>query len=138
MVQEDIGQATIVYEGPDGDAVERTVDNEHVAYFQDHWIVKIDDEAHEDEEEERMEGRDTVRRIPTQRVYYVERSVEEFEQEVKTLRDQFQSITEDLRSKLMGGGGESDRTETEPHRIEVERGDRGGGNRGDGDRGDET
>ncbi|NHN47830.1 hypothetical protein G9464_09500 [Halostella sp. JP-L12] len=121
MVQEDIGQATIVYEGPDGDAVERTVDNEHVAYFQDHWIVKIDDETQE-EEVERMEGRDTVRRIPANRVYYVERSVEEFEEEVKTLRDQFQSITEDLRSKLMGGG--QDQSDTEPHRIEVERGDR--------------
>ena len=128
MVQEDIGQATIVYEGPDGDAVERTVDNEHVAYFQDHWIVKIDDEAQE--EEPRMEGRDTVRRIPAQRVYYVERSVEEFEEEVKTLRDQFQSITEDLRSKLIGGGS-GDQSETEPHRIEVERGERGGGDRDD-------
>ncbi|WP_135533741.1 MULTISPECIES: hypothetical protein [Halostella] len=121
MVQEDIGQATIVYEGPDGDAVERTVDNEHVAYFQDHWIIKIDDE--ETEEEERMEGRDTVRRIPAQRVYYVERSVEEFEEEVKTIRDQVQSITEDLRSKLIGGGQSSQQSDREPERIEVERGD---------------
>jgi hypothetical protein len=122
MVDEDIGQATIVYEGPDGDAVERTVDNEHVAYFQDHWIIKIDDE--EMEEEERMEGRDTVRRIPAQRVYHVERSVEEFEEEVKTIKDQVQSITEDLRSKLIGGGEQSrGRSDREPERIEVERGD---------------
>ncbi|WP_135819902.1 hypothetical protein [Halostella litorea] len=119
---DDLGEATIVYEGPDGDAVERTVDNDHIAYFQDHWIVKVDEEAEaaDDDAGPSRSDSDTVRRIPAQRVYYVERSVEEFEEEVKTLKDQVQSFTEDLRSKFLGddGGGGSDR---EPQRIEVER-----------------
>jgi hypothetical protein len=112
MVEEDLGEAIIAYEDPDEGTVERTVQNEHVAYFQDHWIIKTD---------ETEGGRDTVRRIPAQRVYYVERSVEEFEQEVATLADQVQSFTDDLRSKLLGGvGSESGLSEeTEPYRIEV-------------------
>jgi hypothetical protein len=116
MVEEDLGEATIAYEDPDEGTVERTVQNEHVAYFQDHWILKTD---------ESDAGRDTVRRIPTQRVYYVERSVEEFEQEVATLKDQVQSFTDDLRSKLLGGGGSGSETgeETEPYRIEVKSGE---------------
>jgi hypothetical protein len=115
MVEEDLGEATIAYEDPDEGTVERTVQNEHVAYFQDHWIIKTD---------ESESGRDTVRRIPAQRVYYVERSVEEFEQEVKTLKDQVQSLTDDLRSKLLGGGGGGDSGEQpEAYRIEVESGE---------------
>jgi len=122
---DDVGEATIVYEGPDGDTVERTVDNDHVAYFQDHWIVKVDedDEAADDDAGPSRSDRDTVRRIPAHRVYYVERSVEEFEKEVRTLKDQVQSITEDLRSRFLGG--EDDGGERDPHRIEVERGESG-------------
>ena len=60
-------------------------------------------------------------------MYYVERSVEEFEEEVKTLKDQVQSFTDDLRSKLLGGsgGGSGGETggETEPYRIEVKDGE---------------
>ncbi|WP_101295352.1 hypothetical protein [Halegenticoccus soli] len=112
MVEEDLGQATIAYEDPDDGTVERTVQNEHVAYFQDHWIVKTG----EDEQ-----GRDLVRRIPYQRVYYVERSVEAFEEEVKTLRDQVQSVADGLRSKLLGGG--ESRGESDVQRIDVESGD---------------
>ena len=115
MVEEDLGEATIAYEDPDEGTVERTVQNEHVAYFQDHWIIKTD---------ETEGGRDTVRRIPAQRVYYVERSVEEFEQEVGTLKDQVQSFTDDLRSKLLGGGDASETgEEPEPYRIEVKSGE---------------
>ncbi|WP_115863057.1 hypothetical protein [Halorussus litoreus] len=129
MVEQDFGEATIAYEDPDGETVEETVQNEHVAYFQDHWILRID----EDEQ-----GRDRVRRIPTQRVYYVERTVEEFE-EVKTVRDQVQSVADDLRSKLLGGsetrgggglgGGrgtgsdEGGTGEPEVHHIDVESGE---------------
>ena len=130
MVEEDFGEATIAYEDPDEGTVERTVQNEHVAYFQDHWIIKTD---------ESEDGRDTVRRIPAQRVYYVERSVEEFEEEVKTLKDQVQSFTDDLRSKLLGGGGggsgSGTGSETEPYRIEVkdgESGESGGSGESDG------
>ena len=96
MVERDLGQATIVYENREGESEERTVQNEHVAYFQDHWIVRTG---------EHERGHDVVQRIPAQRVYHVERSVEQFEEEIKTLRDQVQSVAEDLRSKIMGGGG---------------------------------
>ncbi|MFC4448007.1 hypothetical protein [Halorussus aquaticus] len=96
MVEEDLGEATITYEGPDGDTVEKNVQNEHVAYFQDHWMVKTGEDD---------EGRDLVRRIPASRVYHVERTVEQFEREVETLRDQVQSVADDLRSKLLGSGG---------------------------------
>jgi len=118
---DDVGQATIVYEGPGEDPVERTVDNDHVAYFQDHWIVKVDEEAEpaDDDAGPSRSDRDTVRRIPARRVYYVERSVEEFEEEVKTLKDQVRSITEDIRSRFLGS--ESDAGDREPQRIEVER-----------------
>lgn len=98
-LEEDLGQATIVYEGPNEDIVEKTVPNEHITFFQDHWLIKTD----EDEQ-----GRDLVRRIPAYRVYYVERSVEEFEEEIKTLRDRVESVTDDLRTKIPVGGGGSD------------------------------
>ena len=113
MVEEDLGEATIVYEGPDG-TVEETVDNEHVAYFQDHWIVKTG---------ENEAGHDTVRRIPAGRVYHVERDVEEFEREAATmfdelqsvasefergfgsLREEFESVAEEVGTLLPGQGG---------------------------------
>ena len=114
MVEEDLGQATIAYEGTDGETVETQVENEHVAYFQDHWLLKTG---------ENEQGHDIVRRIPAQRVYYVERSIEEFEEEVKTLRDQVQSITDDLRSRLLGGDSGGPESETEVHHIDVESGD---------------
>ena len=98
MVERDLGQATIVYENRDGEPEEKTVQNEHVAYFQDHWIIKTG---------EHERGQDVVRRIPSQRVYHVERSVQQFEEEIRTVRDQVQSVAEDLRSKIMGGGGRS-------------------------------
>ena len=111
-LERDVGEATIVYETPDDDVVEKTIPNEHVAYFQDHWIVK----TNEDEE-----GNDLVRRIPARRVYYVERSVEEFEEEVATLLDQVQSFASDLRTKLPigGDGGRGDRGQDEVHHIEL-------------------
>jgi hypothetical protein len=103
MVETDLGNATNLYEDPNEGTVEETVENEHVAYFQDHWIVKTG----EDEQ-----GNDIVRRIPAFRVYYVERSIEEFEEEIKTLKDRVQSVADDLRTRLpVGGNGESDREE---------------------------
>ncbi|WP_236035440.1 hypothetical protein [Haloarcula rubra] len=107
MVDDDLGTATIVYETADDGTVERTVQNEHIAYFQDHWILKTDEDA----------DRDVVRRIPRERVHYVERSVEEFEQEVGTLRNQVESLADDVRSKLLGG---DERSEQEAHHIDVE------------------
>jgi hypothetical protein len=32
----ELGQATIVYDDPDGEKTSREVDNEHIVYFQDH------------------------------------------------------------------------------------------------------
>ncbi|MFB6089999.1 MAG: hypothetical protein ABEJ97_02980 [Halobellus sp.] len=108
MTDPDLGKAVIVYEDPDEGTVERTVANESIAYFQDHWIVKLDeDEA----------GNDVVRRIPLQRVHYVERSVEQFEEEVRTLRNRVESFAQDIQSVLLDGDGES---REEPHHIEVE------------------
>ncbi|WP_135830392.1 hypothetical protein [Halorussus halobius] len=117
MVEQDLGEATIAYEGPDGETVEENVENEHVAYFQDHWMLRTG----EDEQ-----GRDRVRRIPSERVFYVERTVEEFEREVETVRDQVQSVAEDLRSKLLGGerGPDADdEDDPEVYRIDVESGE---------------
>ncbi|WP_243700429.1 hypothetical protein [Halorussus pelagicus] len=120
MVEEDLGEATIVYEGPDGETVEQNVENEHVAYFQDHWILKTGEDDR---------GRDLVRRIPASRVYHVERTVEQFEEEVSTLRDQVESVADDLRTRLLGSGGDERGSDSEsPSRsesisIEVERGE---------------
>lgn len=98
-LDEDVGQATIVYEDPTEGTVEKTVPNEHIAYFQDHWIVKV---------EEDRRGRDRVRRIPATRVHYVERTVDEFAEEVRTLKNEVESIASDIQERLpIGGAGES-------------------------------
>lgn len=129
MVETDLGKATILYEDPDEGTVEETVENEHIAYFQDHWIVKTG---------EHDEGHDVVRRIPAQRVYFVERSVEEFEEEVRTLRNQVQSLADDiglqvqtlrdrvetvtggLQTEFLGGAERTEGTDSGVHRIDIE------------------
>lgn len=110
MVERDLGTATIVYDDPESGTVERTVQNEHLVYVRDHWSVKLDEDG---------DGNDVLRRIPRQRVHYVERSVEEFEREVETLQQRVQSVADDLRTKLLGDD-EPDES-VEPHRIDVER-----------------
>lgn len=108
MVQEDLGEATIVYESPDEGTVERTVQNEHIAYFQDHWMVRTGTDS---------DGNDIVRRIPSWRVYHVERTVEEFEEEVKTIKNRVQSAAEGIRDKLIGSeNGENQ----DPVRLSVD------------------
>jgi len=79
MPDPELGQATIVYDEPDGETLSRTVDNEHIVYFQDHWQLKTGTDE---------EGNDVIRRIPRQRVHYVERSVEEFQDRVDAMIDQ--------------------------------------------------
>ena len=114
MVEEDLGEARIVYEDPDEGTVERNVQNEHVAYFQDHWIVRMGEDD---------DGNDLVRRIPTRRIHYVERSVEEFEEEIKTLRNRVQSAAEGLRSRLLGDDderGNGERGDDEPVHVSVD------------------
>jgi hypothetical protein len=100
MVSEDLGEATIVYESREDGPVETTVQNEHVAYFQDHWILKTGEDD---------KGRDTIQRIPRERVYHVERTVQAFEDEISTLADQVRSFTDELREKLPVGGEPRDR-----------------------------
>jgi hypothetical protein len=102
MTDQELGQATIVYEDPHEGTVEKQVDNEHIAYFQDHWILKTDEQ----------DGRDIVRRIPIQKVHYVERSVEEFEEEVATVRNQVESLAGNLRERLFGSEQQSDSGES--------------------------
>ncbi|MFC7240668.1 hypothetical protein ACFQS4_21145 [Saliphagus sp. GCM10025317] len=117
-IQRDLGEATIVYEDPDEGTVRKSIPNEHVAYFQDHWIIK----TNEDEE-----GHDIVRRIPTRRVHYVERSVEEFEQEVETLLDRVQSFASELQTKIPVGGSKGGNDEpVEPRQITVDDSDSDG------------
>ncbi len=110
-LERDLGEATIIYEEPEEGTVEQTVPNEHIAYFQDHWIIKTD----EDEQ-----GHDIVRRIPAKRVHYVERSVEAFEEEVETLVDQVTSFAADLRTKLPVGKS-AEPAEDRPVEVPVDR-----------------
>lgn len=78
MPDPQLGRATIVYEGHDG-PVSIEVDNEHLVYFQEHWQVK----AGEDDD-----GNDVVRRIPRERVWHVERSVDEFQDRLDSAIDE--------------------------------------------------
>lgn len=112
MANPELGEAVIVYEDPEEGTTERTVQNERIAYFQDHWILKFDEDD---------AGNDVVRRIPRENVHYVDRSVEKFEQEVQTLRNQVESFADDLRSTLFGDERKSGESgESEPLRIDVE------------------
>ena len=79
MVDPKLGRATIVYDKLDAGQVEITVDNEYIAYFDDHWLVKIGEDD---------DGNDVVRRIPRDRVEYVERSVEEFQNKLDMMADE--------------------------------------------------
>ncbi|WP_254832002.1 hypothetical protein [Haloglomus salinum] len=122
-MDEELGTATVVYEHPDEGTVERSLENENVAYFQDHWICKIDE----------RDGEDVVRRIPAERVYYVDRTVEAFEDEVATLRNQVESFADDLRETLLGGGTDGDDREAtddeatdEPVTVDVTEAERDG------------
>jgi hypothetical protein len=112
MADTDLGTATIVYDHPEDGTVEQTVENEHIAYFQDHWLIR---------QEEDDAGNDIVRRIPKERVHYVDRSVEAFEDEIGTLRNQVESVADDIRSKVFGGGKRKQADdESTPVEIDVE------------------
>jgi len=71
----DTGTATIVYDDPDGEVIEREVENDDIVYFDDHWLLKVG---------ENDEGDDLVRRVPRERVHYVERSIDELEKKVES------------------------------------------------------
>lgn len=104
----ELGQATIVYEGPDGDRVEETVENEKILYARDHWVLLAGSDD---------QGNDLMRQIPRGRVHRVERNVEQFEEEAATLRHRVESIADDLRQRLPGAlvsGGDRHHTEEPP------------------------
>jgi hypothetical protein len=111
MSELELGQATIVYEDPEEGQMEETVDNERVVYARDHWMVVTGTDD---------QGNDLMRQIPKERVYYVERNVQRFEDEARTLRRRVESVAKDLRQKLP-----------------VDVGDGGRGRRGRGERGGE-
>ncbi|RBI61828.1 hypothetical protein DMJ13_14185 [halophilic archaeon] len=73
---DDVGTAKIVYDHPEDGTTELKVENDDIVYFDDHWLVKVG----EDES-----GDDLVRRIPRNRVHFVERSIEELEQKVQSV-----------------------------------------------------
>lgn len=85
----ELGRATIVYETATGEVERATVDNDHIAYFQDHWLFEYGTDD---------DGNDIVRRVPSERVYHVERSVEEleetFDSTVDKAKDKLEDITE--------------------------------------------
>ena len=80
----ELGTATIVYETAAEEIEQVTVDNEHIAYFQDHWLFAYGTDD---------DGNDVVRRVPKERVRYVERSVGELE-------ETFESGVEKAKGKL--------------------------------------
>jgi len=51
----ELGTATIVYETPGEDVERVTVDNDRIAYFQDHWLFAYGTDD---------DGNDVVRRVP--------------------------------------------------------------------------
>lgn len=102
--------ATIVYEQGD-DIIEEHVRNEHLVYFQDHWVLR----AGEDEDGVH------VRRIPRERVQYVERAVGEFGDEISTLKSRAETLADDLRDRLLGDGATETRdAPEEPTHINVD------------------
>jgi hypothetical protein len=118
VADEDLGTASIVYDLPAEGTVEWTGQNEHLVYFQDHWLIKL---------EETAEG-DVIRRIPRNRVHYVERSVEEFEAEIESVQNRVRSVADDLQSKVLGDESK-DREPVRRAENEGDRDERGGGRR---------
>ncbi|MFB6178257.1 MAG: hypothetical protein ABEI77_00870 [Halorientalis sp.] len=108
MDQLELGEATIVYEDPKEGRTEMTVDNEELLYAQDHWVLPVGTDE---------EGNDLMRHLPRDRVHHVDRNVEQFEEEVATIRHRVESIARDLQDRLpvdipIGGQGRP-RTHTE-------------------------
>jgi hypothetical protein len=100
QIDRETGTATIVYDHPEEGTIEQTVANEQIVYVQDHWAFTSGTDEN---------GNDLVRRVPHTRVHYVERSVQEFEEEIKTIRRRVESIADEVRQKLpvnLGQGGE--------------------------------
>jgi len=112
----ELGQATIVYDDPEDGTVELTVDQESTVYVRDHWTVKTGTDD---------DGNDLVRQIPRERVYYVDRDVERFEDYASTLRSRVESMARDIRERLPvdvgeAGGRPRDEPPAESTKIHIE------------------
>lgn len=95
----ELGQATIVYEDEDG-VTEETVDNEQLVYARDHWMIRTGTDD---------QGNDLMRQVPQTRVYHVNRNVEKFEEQARTVRHRVETLANDLRDRLPMDIGEGDR-----------------------------
>ncbi|SEP81015.1 hypothetical protein [Natrinema salaciae] len=84
----ELGTATIVYETPGENDERVTVDNDRIAYFQDHWLFAYGTDE---------DGNDIVRRVPKERVHYIERSVEEIEETFESGLEKAKGKLEELR-----------------------------------------
>ncbi|NUC70964.1 hypothetical protein HTZ84_01330 [Haloterrigena sp. SYSU A558-1] len=84
----ELGKASIVYETATGDLERATVDNDRIAYFQDHWLFAYGNDE---------DGNSVVRRVPKERVRYVERSVEEIEETFESGIEKAKGKLEELR-----------------------------------------
>ncbi|MFB6129825.1 MAG: hypothetical protein ABEJ28_03280 [Salinigranum sp.] len=94
-----LGQATIVYEDPDEGQRKVTVDNEELMHMHGHWAFRTGTDER---------GNDRMREVPDRHVYYVERNVERFEEEMKTVRRRVESWADEVRHMLpmnLGDGG---------------------------------
>ncbi|MFB6140807.1 MAG: hypothetical protein ABEJ26_10275 [Halosimplex sp.] len=136
MDEIELGQATIVYDHPEDGTTEATVDNEEVVYARDHWMLKSGTDG---------DGNDLMRQIPRDRVHYVERNVERFEEEASTVRHRVESLASEVRDRLpvggdgerrpRGGRGGAGGSDEGPTRVPVTEG-RDDGSSGTGDEGD--
>jgi hypothetical protein len=116
MTELELGQATLVYEDPEEGRTERTVDNEELLYARDHWLVTVGTDD---------DGNDLMRHVPRDRVHYVERNVEKFEDQAQSVRHRVESIASDLRQKLpmdIGDGGRGHREDapSESTTVQIE------------------
>lgn len=91
MTELELGQATIVYDDPDEGKTELTVDNEQLLYARDHWFVRTGTDD---------EGNDLMKQLPLDRVHYVDRNVEQFEEQTAGVRRRVESLANDLRQRL--------------------------------------
>lgn len=91
MEELELGSATIVYEGPDGETTEETVDNEQLVYVRDHWAINAGSDDR---------GNDLMKQIPRDRVIRVERNVEQFEEQARTVRHRVESLAKGVQRKI--------------------------------------
>ena len=103
MEEIELGQATIVYEDPEEEIVETTVDNEEIVYARDHWHVHTGTDE---------DGNDLMTQIPKERVHRVDRNVEKFEDQAGTVRRRVESLASDLRERIPVDVGNGGRRET--------------------------